>query len=360
MGKQGGGGGVADAHFAETDHLAAVVGELASDRCAARDGRLAVVLAHCRLLDEVVRPEGDLGVDQAVADAEVVRHAGVDDLQLQAVVASEDIDRCAAGEEVLDHLPGHFLRVGRNAGTGGAVIAGEDQQLRLPRVGVSDCCSWPIWCARRSSWPSEPGGLVLPSMRACSAGSGMVGGMEKCIVWRAPAKGSIIPAPRHANLRGMRELIIGGARSGKSALAERRASESGLQVVYLATAQALDGEMSQRIAHHRQRRCADWGLIEEPIDLAGCLAQARGTGRLPAGRLSDPVVVEPALCRRRRAPGRSRRKRFLPALCWRHRRPGRDACRNCPGRSSWSATRLAGASYRWRRCRACLPTSRAG
>ena len=69
----------------------------------------------------------------------------------------------------------------------------------------------------------------------------------------------------------MRELIIGGARSGKSALAERRASESGLQVLYLATAQARDGEMSQRIAHHRQRRCADWGLIEEPIDLAGAL-----------------------------------------------------------------------------------------
>jgi len=69
----------------------------------------------------------------------------------------------------------------------------------------------------------------------------------------------------------MRELIIGGARSGKSRLAERRAAESGLQVVYVATAQALDGEMSQRIAHHQARRCADWRLVEEPLDLAGAL-----------------------------------------------------------------------------------------
>ncbi len=76
----------------------------------------------------------------------------------------------------------------------------------------------------------------------------------------------------------MRELIIGGARSGKSALAERRASESGLQVVYLATAQALDGEMAQRIAHHRLRRCADWGLVEEPIDLAGALRRHAAPG----------------------------------------------------------------------------------
>ena len=76
----------------------------------------------------------------------------------------------------------------------------------------------------------------------------------------------------------MRELIIGGARSGKSALAERRASESGLQVVYLATAQPLDGEMTQRIAHHQLRRCADWGLVEAPIDLAGALRRQAAPG----------------------------------------------------------------------------------
>lgn len=76
---------------------------------------------------------------------------------------------------------------------------------------------------------------------------------------------------RRAKLCAMRELIIGGARSGKSLLAERRAAESGLRVVYVATAQALDGEMAQRIAHHRARRPAHWGLVEAPLELAAIL-----------------------------------------------------------------------------------------
>ena len=69
----------------------------------------------------------------------------------------------------------------------------------------------------------------------------------------------------------MRELIIGGARSGKSVLAEKRAANSGLDVVYVATAQALDGEMERRIAHHQARRPAHWGLVEAPLDLAAAL-----------------------------------------------------------------------------------------
>jgi adenosylcobinamide kinase/adenosylcobinamide-phosphate guanylyltransferase len=69
----------------------------------------------------------------------------------------------------------------------------------------------------------------------------------------------------------MRELILGGARSGKSRLAERLAAESGLHVTYIATAQAYDGEMEARIAQHAERRPADWGLIEEPLRLASTL-----------------------------------------------------------------------------------------
>ncbi|HNC52342.1 MAG TPA: bifunctional adenosylcobinamide kinase/adenosylcobinamide-phosphate guanylyltransferase [Accumulibacter sp.] len=69
----------------------------------------------------------------------------------------------------------------------------------------------------------------------------------------------------------MRELILGGARSGKSRLAERRAAESGLRVVYVATALALDAEMSRRIEHHRARRCPDWGLVVEPLELPTAL-----------------------------------------------------------------------------------------
>lgn len=73
----------------------------------------------------------------------------------------------------------------------------------------------------------------------------------------------------------MIELIIGGARSGKSRLAETRAQESGLAVVYVATAHALDAEMDRRVAHHRARRPAHWPCIESPLELAATLrAQA--------------------------------------------------------------------------------------
>ena len=71
----------------------------------------------------------------------------------------------------------------------------------------------------------------------------------------------------------MRELILGGARSGKSRLAEKLAADSGLAVSYIATSQALDGEMSARIQQHRERRPAAWALIEEPIALARVLQQ---------------------------------------------------------------------------------------
>lgn len=69
----------------------------------------------------------------------------------------------------------------------------------------------------------------------------------------------------------MKELILGGARSGKSALAQQRASESGLKVIYIATAQVLDQEMAERIALHRQARPAGWRLVEEPLALAQAL-----------------------------------------------------------------------------------------
>lgn len=71
----------------------------------------------------------------------------------------------------------------------------------------------------------------------------------------------------------MRELILGGARSGKSRLAERLAAESELEVVYIATSQPLDGEMSDRVRSHRERRPLEWGLVEEPLALARVLEE---------------------------------------------------------------------------------------
>jgi adenosylcobinamide kinase/adenosylcobinamide-phosphate guanylyltransferase len=77
----------------------------------------------------------------------------------------------------------------------------------------------------------------------------------------------------------MHELILGGARSGKSRLAERLAAESGLAVTYIATSQPLDGEMNMRIQHHRERRPAHWGLVEEPLALAKVLREQAGTDK---------------------------------------------------------------------------------
>lgn len=71
----------------------------------------------------------------------------------------------------------------------------------------------------------------------------------------------------------MLQLILGGARSGKSRLAEQIAKDSDLAVVYIATAQALDEEMQQRIEHHRQQRPEHWQLCEEPLYLADRLLQ---------------------------------------------------------------------------------------
>ncbi|MEG0245442.1 MAG: bifunctional adenosylcobinamide kinase/adenosylcobinamide-phosphate guanylyltransferase [Pseudomonas sp.] len=77
----------------------------------------------------------------------------------------------------------------------------------------------------------------------------------------------------------MRNLILGGARSGKSRLAEQLASDSGLPVTYIATSEPLDGEMNERVRLHRQRRPAEWGLIEEPLALATVLRREAAEGR---------------------------------------------------------------------------------
>ncbi|RRV68825.1 bifunctional adenosylcobinamide kinase/adenosylcobinamide-phosphate guanylyltransferase [Stutzerimonas stutzeri] len=77
----------------------------------------------------------------------------------------------------------------------------------------------------------------------------------------------------------MLELILGGARSGKSRFAERLAADSGLAVTYIATSQPLDGEMTERIAHHRERRPAHWTLVEEPLQLARVLREQAAANR---------------------------------------------------------------------------------
>jgi adenosylcobinamide kinase / adenosylcobinamide-phosphate guanylyltransferase len=74
-------------------------------------------------------------------------------------------------------------------------------------------------------------------------------------------------------------LVLGGARSGKSAYAEARVlafRQSRMRALYLATAEPGDAEMSARIAAHRARRGSAWTTREEPLDLAGAIqAHAR-------------------------------------------------------------------------------------
>lgn len=77
-----------------------------------------------------------------------------------------------------------------------------------------------------------------------------------------------------------RELIfvLGGARSGKSAFAERlaalRQAQEGGRVLYIATAEALDADMERRIANHRQQRPPEWDTLEEPVNLPEVLPSA--------------------------------------------------------------------------------------
>lgn len=68
-----------------------------------------------------------------------------------------------------------------------------------------------------------------------------------------------------------RHLILGGARSGKSRFAEQLATDSGLPVTVVATAEALDEEMAARIARHRSDRPGHWRTIEAPRQLADVL-----------------------------------------------------------------------------------------
>ncbi len=75
-------------------------------------------------------------------------------------------------------------------------------------------------------------------------------------------------------------LVMGGAKSGKTAFAQRLAENAGLHPVYIATAQAFDGEMTTRIARHKAERGPQWALLEEPLELAQTMLDAAHQDRI--------------------------------------------------------------------------------
>jgi len=79
-------------------------------------------------------------------------------------------------------------------------------------------------------------------------------------------------------------LIIGGARSGKSSFAQRLAKNVGGKVLFLATAQAGDDEMAERIARHKASRPATWRTVEEPLELASVLQREAAS--------TDVVIID--------------------------------------------------------------------
>ena len=72
-------------------------------------------------------------------------------------------------------------------------------------------------------------------------------------------------------------VLLGGARSGKSTLALQLAAAAGERVTFIATGEALDDEMAERIASHRAERPPEWLTIEEPLELCQAL-DALGPG----------------------------------------------------------------------------------
>ncbi len=144
-------------------------------------------------------------------------------------------------------------------------------------------------------------------------------------------------------------LVLGGARSGKSVFAEQRVETSGKDKIYIATAQAWDDEMKDRIDVHKSRRGADWVTVDAALDLrdalmanvrdtaivlvdcltlwlnnlimaerdldesvdvlASCLAQPAGSVVLVSNEVGFGIVPENALARRfRDAQGRLNQK----------------------------------------------------
>lgn len=105
------------------------------------------------------------------------------------------------------------------------------------------------------AWIHFPDSLLIPFPGTCNT----------------PAYAAMQQERQEVAVTGISTLILGGARSGKSRFAEEQAQATRGRRIYIATAEALDDEMTQRIAHHRQQRGDDWELVECPLALADAI-----------------------------------------------------------------------------------------
>ena len=95
----------------------------------------------------------------------------------------------------------------------------------------------------------------------------------------------------HSSMPPELTLVLGGVRSGKSALAEEIAGQCGESVLYIATGQSTDAEMEQRILRHQERRSNRWQTLEESLYLADALDRSLAEGIRPDAILLDSVDV---------------------------------------------------------------------
>jgi adenosylcobinamide kinase/adenosylcobinamide-phosphate guanylyltransferase len=155
------------------------------------------------------------------------------------------------------------------------VVVGHAGSLRLALargLGMPLASYWrlPLDCASLSIVQWTPDGLLVERLNDTNHLQG---------------EASTLHEQMHARpMRGHATLVLGGARSGKSAWAEQLARQSGQPVLYVATATASDGEMADRIAAHRAQRPTDWHTIEEPERLLHAI-QANGSP-------GDTVIVD--------------------------------------------------------------------
>ncbi|MCY4149765.1 MAG: bifunctional adenosylcobinamide kinase/adenosylcobinamide-phosphate guanylyltransferase [Gammaproteobacteria bacterium] len=110
----------------------------------------------------------------------------------------------------------------------------------------------------------------------------------------------------------MIELIVGGARSGKSRYAEQCALESSDYPLYIATAEAGDREMAERIDQHQRRRGEQWRLVEEPLYLSQILGKLKNNESAVVDCLT--LWLSNWLCREDRQGWNNERERFLAGL----------------------------------------------